>query len=173
MPRTMLVLTLIVMGASPVMAASATANITGTTPESTVSGQAKLIDTDGGLQVEIRLEQVPSGTHGLHIHQHGSCEDAGNAAGGHFNPSGTRHGFLPEDGPANAHPGDMGNIRVGEDGLGTLSVTLPGVSLREGAHAVEGRAIVLHEKEDDFSQPTGNAGGRIGCGVIRLEVPGT
>lgn len=167
--RHIVLVCLVLAGASPAWATSATAAIKPTSPDSTLSGEARLADTDGGLQVDIRVQGAPAGKHGLHIHQNGSCADGGNAAGGHFNPSGARHGYLPKDGPAHAHPGDMGNIEVGADGTGSLSVLLPGVSLQEGFHAVDGRAIVLHAQEDDFSQPTGNAGGRIGCGVITLD----
>ena len=72
---------------------------------------------------------------------------------------------MPEGGLEAAHAGDMGNIEIDEDGDGLLKVELAGLSL-EGDNAVMGKAIILHEKEDDFGQPTGNAGGRIGCGVI-------
>jgi len=168
MRRTTLVLTLVLMGASHALAATAKAVIRGTTADSPVSGEARLEDTAAGLKVDVALTQVPSGKHGLHIHEKGNCGDAGKAAGGHFNPSGAPHGFFPKDGPANAHPGDMGNIEIGRDGAGALSMTLPGVVLEQRVNAVDGRAIVLHENADDFSQPTGNAGGRIGCGVIAL-----
>lgn len=166
-------LIVLMVGIPQAFAASAKAVIKGTTSDSPVLGEAQLTDTAKGLKVDIQLTHVPPGKHGLHIHQNGNCGDAGNAAGGHFNPSSVPHGFLPKDGPAQAHPGDMGNIQISQDGTGTLTVTLPSVSLQEGVHAVGSRAIVLHEKEDDFSQPTGNAGGRIGCGVIAVEVPGT
>ena len=114
------------------------------------------------------MSGVSAGTHGLHIHEAGDCSGGGSAAGSHFNPDGVSHGFLPQDGSAKAHPGDMGNIEVGQDGSGSLNLTLPGVHLASGPYAVAGRAIVLHEKVDDFGQPTGNAGGRIGCGPIVL-----
>ena len=123
---------------------------------------------DAGLQVVVRVSNSPPGKHGLHIHQYGNCNDSGNAAGGHYNPDNVPHGFLPSDGLARAHPGDLGNIEVGPDGSGSLSVVLPGVSLSGGQYAVAGRAIVLHEKPDDFGQPTGNAGSRIGCGTILI-----
>ncbi len=158
----------VMLGAVPAWAASGKAALTGTAEGSTVSGLAALRDTDEGLQVDLRVSGVPAGTHGLHIHEAGDCGDGGTAAGGHFNPDKAPHGFLPKDGAAKAHPGDMGNIDVGQDGTGSLSLTLPGAHLASGPYAVAGRAIILHEKADDFGQPTGNAGGRIGCGAIVL-----
>ena len=144
------------------------AELKATAEGSTVSGLATLADTEGGLRVDVRVAGVPQGQHGLHIHEAGDCGDGGKASGGHFNPENVPHGFRPKDGPAKAHPGDMGNIDVGAGGTGSLTVTLPGVRLTGAPAAVSGRAIVLHEKVDDFGQPTGNAGGRIGCGPIVL-----
>ena len=131
-------------------------------------GSATLTDTPSGLQVAVQVSGAPPGKHGLHIHQYGECLDSGNAAGGHYNPDGVVHGFLPQDGLTKAHPGDFGNIDVGPDGSGSLSLVLPGVTLSGGKYSVGGRAIVLHEKVDDFGQPTGNAGSRIGCGEILI-----
>jgi Cu-Zn family superoxide dismutase len=142
--------------------------IRGTSEGSSVSGTATVAETPEGLTVSIHVAGVTPGQHGWHIHQFGSCDDAGNAAGGHYNPDGVPHGFLPKDGLAKAHPGDLGNIEVGSDGSGSLTVTLPSVTLSSGKYNVAGRAIILHEKVDDFGQPTGNAGGRIGCGSILL-----
>ena len=142
--------------------------IKGTTDGSSVAGSATLTDTPAGLQVAVQVSGVPAGKHGLHIHQYGDCGDKGNAAGGHYNPDNVTHGFLPQDGVTKAHPGDLGNIDVGADGAGSLTLVLPGVVLSGGKYSVGGRAIVLHEKVDDFGQPTGNAGSRIGCGPILI-----
>ena len=133
-----------------------------------VSGTATLIDTPDGLKVTVQVTHVLPGQHGVHIHQYGDCSDGGNAAGGHYNPDKVTHGFLPKDGLTKAHPGDLGNIEVAPDGTGALTIILPGVSLTGDKYHVAGRAIVLHEKVDDFGQPTGNAGARIGCGTILL-----
>lgn len=157
--------------AAPAAAESAKADIRGTAEGSTVSGEAVLTDTPQGVQVEVTVAGAPPGPHGLHIHQFGACADAGNAAGGHFNPHNAPHGFLPKDGAEHAHPGDMGNIEADAQGAGRLSVLLPGVTLAGGPVSVAGRAMVLHEQADDFGQPTGNAGGRIGCGPILLVKP--
>ena len=151
---------------STAWAETATATLAATQDGSAVSGTATLTDTPEGLRVAVQVRGAAPGQHGLHIHQYGGCADAGNAAGGHFNPDNVTHGFLPHDGLTKAHPGDVGNIDVGSDGAGQLNVVLPGVSLTGGRYSVAGRAIILHEKPDDFGQPTGNAGGRIGCGPI-------
>jgi len=158
----------LVVGCTSVFAETGKAVIQGTSAGSKVSGTAKLTDTRQGLKVVVNVAGVPPGKHGLHIHEKGECGDQGKAAGGHFNPAGAPHGYLPKDGPAKAHAGDMGNLEVGPDGTGVATVLLPGVSLKEtgSAPSVSGRAIIVHEKVDDFGQPTGNAGGRIGCGVI-------
>ncbi len=156
------------MGCAVASAETGRAVIQGTSTGSSVSGTATLADTPAGLTVSIQVAGVTPGQHGWHIHQFGGCGDGGNAAGGHYNPDGVSHGFLPKDGIAKAHPGDMGNIEVKADGSGEATVTLPGVALSGSKYSVAGRAIILHEKVDDFGQPTGNAGGRIGCGPIVL-----
>ena len=149
--------------------AEGTAPLTATQPGSTVVGMATFVDTPKGLQITIDVAGAPPGLHGLHIHEEGACGDGGNAAGGHFNPDKANHGFLPKDGFVRAHAGDLGNIEVGANGSGTLALTLPGLTLRDGPHAVNGRSVILHEKPDDFGQPTGNAGGRIACGIIEIS----
>ena len=160
----------LVVGCANVWADTGTAVIKGTAAGSNISGKVTLKDTAQGLKVVVAVTGVPAGAHGLHIHEQGNCGDQGKAAGGHFNPAGAPHGLLPKDGPTKAHAGDMGNIEVSSNGSGTATVVLPGVSLKGkgGTPAVDGRAIIVHEKPDNFGQPTGNAGGRIGCGVIQV-----
>jgi len=148
---------------------SAWAQLSGTADGSTVSGRIDLVETGGGLQVIAAFSGVTPGKHGFHIHAEGSCEDGGKAAGGHFNPGKTDHGLLPRDGDDKAHSGDMGNVTIDENGKGAYAVFLPGLSITKGAKNVNGKAIILHEKEDNFGQPTGNAGGRIGCGITQLN----
>jgi Cu-Zn family superoxide dismutase len=149
-------------------AATGVAVIKGTKEGSSVSGKVFLTDTTEGLKVSADLKGVLPGKHGFHIHENGACGDEGKAAGGHYNPDKVSHGFLPKDGLSHAHAGDLGNIDVAQDGTGKLDAVLPGVTLTGGKYDVVGKAIILHEKEDDFGQPTGNAGGRIGCGVIEV-----
>jgi len=146
-------------------------SLAGTQPGSTISGTATFAQTAEGLRMAVTVAGAPPGLHGLHIHERGDCGDGGNAAGGHFNPDKVKHGFLPQDGFAGAHAGDLGNIDIGANGAGTLVLTPDQLTLRDGPYAVAGRSVVLHEKRDDFGQPTGNAGGRIACGVILVRSP--
>lgn len=149
-------------------AATGTAVIAGTAAGSAVAGTVTLQDTPKGLKVSASLTGVPAGTHAFHIHEFGSCADAAMAAGGHYNPKKSHHGFLPKDGLKKAHAGDLGNVVADASGAATLEIVLPGITLSGGKYPVAGRAFVLHEKADDFGQPVGNAGSRIGCGAIVL-----
>lgn len=150
-------------------AASATAVIEGTSGDSEIFGWASFEDTEEGLLIEAEIFGAPEGRHGFHIHEVGSCEDSGNAAGGHFNPKGHDHGSVVDDGLEKAHAGDLGNIEINEEGDGFLELVLPGLSVETAPFNVGGRALILHEREDDFSQPTGNAGSRIACGLIEID----
>jgi Cu-Zn family superoxide dismutase len=141
--------------------------VKGTKEGSVVSGKAVLKDTPEGLQISAAFENVPPGKHGFHIHENGSCAEEGNAAGGHYNPDGAPHGYISKDGVGYAHVGDLGNVEIGADGKGRLDAVIPALTLKDGKYNVIGRAFILHEKEDDFGQPTGNAGGRIACGEIK------
>ncbi len=132
----------------------------------TISGRVDFHATAQGLKVNAQINGAPPGKHGIHIHENGSCEDQGNAAGGHFNPDSVPHGDLVKDGFTHAHAGDLGNIEIDANGKGKLEKTLPGLTLDRGKYGVMGRSLILHEKGDDFGQPTGNAGGRIACAVI-------
>ena len=152
--------------AASARAESGVAMIKGTTPGSSVAGSVLFQDVPSGLRVSVRLSGLEPGQHAFHIHEYGSCENAGQAAGSHYNPLGAPHGFLPKDGIHRAHGGDMGNITAAEDGSANLELTLPKIALAHGKYAVAGRAVIVHEKKDDFSQPAGNAGGRVGCGLI-------
>jgi Cu-Zn family superoxide dismutase len=133
---------------------------------SKLKGKALLTETEGGVHVLLTLEGVDPGEHGSHVHEKGDCSAPdGASAGGHFNPASHDHG-LP--GAEKRHLGDLGNIVIGKDGKGSLDITAPGANLKEGdAQSFIGRAIIVHAKKDDGGQPTGNAGGRIGCGVIK------
>lgn len=152
-------------------AASGVANIKGTKEGSALSGKAVLTDTPEGLKISLNLENVPPGKHGFHIHENGACGDEGKAAGGHYNPDGVPHGLLFKDGFERAHAGDFGNIEIQPNGSGEFETVVNGLTLMGGKHNVAGRSFILHEQEDDFGQPTGNAGGRIGCGVIEVANP--
>lgn len=132
---------------------------------SDLSGDAYFEPASGGVQVSVRIAGAPPGRHGLHIHQVADCsaEDA-SSAGAHFNPEGHDHG---RPGDPKRHLGDLGNITIAEDGSGTLEILVEGANLEpDSPHSFLGRGIIVHAQEDDGSQPSGNAGGRIGCGEI-------
>ncbi len=147
---------------------TAIAVIQATTPDSKVSGSVELTDTPEGLKISGNFQNLTPGKHGFHIHENGACGEAGKAAGGHYNPGKVDHGLLSKDGFAHAHAGDFGNVEIGADGTGKFQAVEKGLTLKGGEHSVAGKAFILHEKEDDFGQPTGNAGGRIGCGIIEV-----
>ncbi len=151
--------------------AVAKAMIQGTSESGDVTGEAWFRETASGLEIRAVLDNAPDGKHGFHIHEFGSCAKRGTAAGGHYNPDGVKHGYLPKDGFQNAHAGDLGNIEVNQKGEATYEVTVPGLALSSGAYAIAGRALIIHADEDDFGQPVGNAGDRIGCGIIVISNP--
>lgn len=138
------------------------------TAGNTAQGTVTLMQLgDGSTQVRVNLTSVPPGTHGFHIHEKGDCGDNGNAAGGHFNPAGTMHGS-PDAMPH--HAGDFGNVTADANGVVRSEFTTHSASLEDGASSAIGKAIILHANPDDLkTQPTGNAGGRIACGVITLQ----
>ena len=143
----------------------ATANIESRSG-STVTGTATFTETKGGVLVEIVVHHTPHGWHAVHVHDKGDCSaDYGSSAGGHFNPATKNHGAPQAPEP---HAGDLGNLYVDEHGEGRHTLTMPDLAVADGPNSVRGRAIIVHAGVDDFvTQPTGNAGGRIGCGVIR------
>jgi Cu-Zn family superoxide dismutase len=134
---------------------------------STVTGTATFTELpSGAVKVSVQIEKAPPGTHGLHIHEKGDCSapDA-TSAGGHFNPT-----TMPHAGPMDKehHAGDLGNIEIGADGKGHLEIETSMLTVKPGPNSVVGRSVIFHEKPDDLkTQPTGNAGGRLGCGVIQ------
>lgn len=162
-----LAVTLFLSFSCAAQARTASASLEGTGLSPFTSGSVSFKEENGGLRVKAEVKSVTPGKHGFHIHENGSCEGDGKAAGNHFNPDEVGHGHLVQHGFGAAHAGDLGNIEVGGDGTGKLEVFLPGLNLSEGRYNVKGRSVILHEKEDDYSQPAGNAGGRIACGVIR------
>jgi len=120
-----------------------------------------------GVRVVADLTGLAPGKHGFHIHEFGDCSsEDGSSAGGHFNPMGMPHGMPAAE---KRHAGDMGNIEANAEGKAHLDYVDAVMSL-SGEHAIIGHAVIVHEKEDDLkTQPTGNAGGRLGCGVIGIS----
>src|SRR6266550_3197241 len=135
--------------------------------DQTAKGTVHLTDAgEGNVDVQVDLTGVPPGTHGFHIHEKGDCGNNGQNAGGHFNPTGMVHG-APD--AVSHHAGDFGNVTADANGEVHTRFTTHSVSLKSGeqTYAV-GHAVVLHANPDDLtSQPSGNAGARIACGVIQ------
>jgi superoxide dismutase, Cu-Zn family len=132
-------------------------------------GTAMIHPSDGGVRIDVEVSQLSPGTHGIHIHTVGKCEGPAFAsAGGHFNPTSKKHG---KDNPEGSHAGDLLNIEVGADGTGKASLLAPNAMMGEGANSLfheGGTALVIHEKADDYkTDPAGNSGARIACGVIQ------
>ncbi|HVP64334.1 MAG TPA: superoxide dismutase family protein [candidate division Zixibacteria bacterium] len=137
-------------------------------------GTVKLKDLgDQGVEVELKLKNLSPGEHALHFHQNAKCEAPDfKSAGPHFNPSGKHHGLENAEGP---HEGDMQNITVKADGTCDTEFVNPRVRLADPAiknslYTNGGTAVVIHAKADDMkSDPAGNAGDRIACGVITAQ----
>jgi Cu-Zn family superoxide dismutase len=133
----------------------------------TLKGHGEFVASPVGVKLVLHVEGAPPGEHGAHIHEKGDCSDPeAKNAGGHWNPAGHQHGAPP---PTSSHLGDLGNVTVGADGTGHLEVTSEGWKLGDGsAEDLLGKAVVIHGGPDDLvSDPAGNSGPRIGCGVIQ------
>ena len=109
---------------------------------------------------------TPNGKHGFHIHEGTECGDDGMKAGGHYNPEKHDHG-LPNAATDKRHAGDFGNLSADGSGKAHLELTVDNISISGAKNPIVGHALIVHGKPDDGSQPTGNAGPRIGCGIIK------
>ncbi len=131
-----------------------------------VHGTVRFTKVAGGVRVVADVTGLTPGAHGFHVHEFGDASSAdGTAAGGHFNPAHGNHG-----GPADAqrHAGDLGNLEADASGHATLDHVDAGLSL-DGGNSIIGRGLIVHASPDDLkTQPTGNAGKRVACGVIGL-----
>jgi len=154
-----------------------------TTPEAPLRATAQLQPTKGSKTFgEATFEQAqgkvhaviyvqglkPGQEHGLHIHEAGDCSSGdGMSTKGHFNPHGKPHA---RHDAAERHAGDLPSLKAGKDGRAKVDVTLDVITIGSGAANIVGRGLIVHADPDDFkTQPTGNAGARIACGVIRAE----
>ena len=140
----------------------------GPTSENSVTGMAIFTQNGDQITLTIEIQNASPGIHAVHIHENGDCSSPdGKSAGGHWNPTGVAHGKWEE---GEFHLGDIGNITVGEDGTGSIELTTDLWEIGTGSDVdVVGKGIIVHAGADDFtSQPSGNAGARIGCGVIVL-----
>lgn len=134
---------------------------------SSVTGSIRVTEAGGGLRLVGEVRGLrPGGEHGFHIHDKGDCSapDA-SSAGGHFNPAGTPHGRA---GAGAHHAGDLPNLKADGSGVAKVDLQVPGVTLQAGAaQSAAGRSLVVHRDPDDYTtQPAGNSGPRVACGVI-------
>jgi Cu-Zn family superoxide dismutase len=131
-------------------------------------GTARFREARGGVVVNVEVTGLTPGLHAVHVHAVGKCDaPAFTSAGGHFNPTQKKHGLKSADGP---HAGDMPNMYVGKDGAGRFEVLTDNFTVKAGDRSVfdgDGSALVIHAGVDDYmTDPAGNAGDRIACGVI-------
>ena len=138
------------------------------TGETGVTGTAIFINENNKLRMVVEIKGMQNKTHAVHIHEIGECGDEGRAAAGHWNPTKENHGRW---GINVHHSGDIGNINTDSNGYGKITVVDTSNRWSIGGSkntSVIGRSIIVHANTDDgTSQPTGNAGGRVGCGVIK------
>lgn len=138
-------------------------------PAGRAVGTATASEEGGALLIRVNATGLSPGPHGIHIHTAGLCEGPDfQTAGGHWNPTARQHG---SDNPAGSHLGDLPNLEIAADGTGTVEFTVAGGSLSNGSNALldaDGSAFVIHADADDYkTDPSGNSGGRIACGVFR------
>ena len=133
---------------------------------SQVRGEVKFTQVGSRVRVTAEITGLSPGAHGFHIHEKGDCSAAdGMSTGGHFNPQSKKHG-APNT--PDRHAGDLGNLTADQSGKATLTMMVDGISIGKGMDGVIGRGLIVHANADDLkTDPTGNAGGRYGCGVIQ------
>ncbi len=147
-----------------------------TSPPDTTTGVAGTVtftSTDDGVRIEVALDGLSAGEHGVHLHTAGSCEpgdsdgdgvlEIAGAAGGHYDPRGTNDHGAPDDDEGEKHLGDFGNVTAGADGRAAKTLAVDGLAFS----SVLGRALIVHSGRDDLeTDPGGDSGTRIGCGVV-------
>jgi Cu-Zn family superoxide dismutase len=144
-------------------AASATAQLRDSTELD--KGRAMLRERNGDVMLRVEASGLSPGVHGIHVHAVGRCDAPDFAsAGPHWNPAGRQHG---RDNPQGMHQGDLPNLTVGADGRGVLEAPVAGATSASGLLDADGAAIIIHAGPDDYrTDPSGNSGGRIACGVL-------
>jgi Cu-Zn family superoxide dismutase len=157
--------TVLALAATSALAQKATATLQ-PTAGNTAAGTVTFMMQGGQVAVQARVTGLkPNAEHGFHVHEKGDCSSPdGNSAGGHFNPDGKPHG--PQDAPH--HAGDMPSLKADGSGTAEARFMLSGVSVGSGAGDVVGKGLIVHAQPDDYkTQPTGNAGARLACGVVK------
>ncbi|WP_242360491.1 superoxide dismutase family protein [Anaeromyxobacter sp. SG17] len=134
-------------------------------------GTATLTPTRGGVKVAVAVAGLPPGKHGIHLHGAAKCEPPDfKSAGGHFNPFGKKHGV---HNPEGVHAGDLPNLTVGKNGKAKATFTAKGATLGAGEGSLlgpDGTALVIHaDPDDEKTDPAGNSGARIACGVVEKQ----
>jgi Cu-Zn family superoxide dismutase len=149
---------------STVQAQTATATLK-PTAGNTVAGTVTFTQKGDKVLVEANVSGLTAGRHGFHVHEKGDCSAAdGSSAGGHFNPTGKPHG---DPAAAEHHAGDMPMLQADAGGNAMLSAELGVIKLGSGSTDIVGKSVVIHKDPDDFkTQPAGNSGARVACGVI-------
>ena len=132
-------------------------------------GSANLTQTQQGVLINVSVKGLPPGEHAFHVHAVGKCEPPFTSAGGHFNPGTKKHGMMAPEGQ---HAGDMPNLHIPQSGDLTVEVLNANITLEKGkpnsVYDADGSAVIIHAGKDDYkTDPTGDAGGRIACGVIQ------
>lgn len=132
---------------------------------------ATLKEQNGSVRVTIAAAAMSPGIYGAHVHTVGRCDGPDfTSAGGHWNPGARQHG---RDNPAGVHLGDLPNLQVGANGRGTVSFVIRGATLTDGANPMldaDGAAVMIHAAPDDYrTDPSGNSGARIACGVVAVR----
>lgn len=132
-------------------------------------GTVALSQLPDGVLLKLSVKGLPAGEHAFHVHAVGKCEPPFTSAGGHFNPGNKKHGLMAAEGH---HAGDMPNLFIPADGNLTVEVVNAAITLDKGkpnsVFDADGSAVIIHAGKDDYkSDPTGEAGGRIACGVIQ------
>ncbi|MGH8728950.1 MAG: superoxide dismutase family protein [Burkholderiales bacterium] len=144
--------------------AKAQANLA-STKGNTATGTVQFAQSGETVKVSGKIINLTPGKHGFHVHEKGDCGSGdGMSAGGHFNPDNAPHG-----GPDSAqrHGGDLGNITADENGVASFSIETSGITVEPGPNSIIGKGVIVHKDPDDLkSQPAGNAGPRVACGVI-------
>jgi len=170
----LVVVALLLAGCSSMMSGgdnAAVAELTNTSGQSV--GTARFTQAGNVVRILVEAKGLPPGPHGAHIHAVGKCDPPDfNSAGPHFNPTNKQHGALN---PQGSHAGDLPNLTIGPDGTGRMETTTEQLSLGSGPSSVwdaDGSALVVHANADDFkTDPTGNSGARVACGVL-VKAPG-